>query len=1623
MASDPFNTVNADKSAAPSNVVSLDPFARVNAERQAKYGLAGVSGVAPTAAAQALTAQPQVGVPAATGMFNPADTAAQLKQAQQANALQNPAVAAYVANANPAHVAAVQDDLGGLAKVSSQASSFNTQSFADLVKPLVDSGAWKATQSLYQKYGAPFVEGSQLPAKALLTGLGVVTHPIAQLLAKVPQDTSLVTSTPEFREQAVQEALTNQILSAIPLPTANGFKSVGGAARDTSTPPSTPSPESPSSGGMWKTTPEGHVADEGGNPAVWPNQRAAAEWILRQGNKTGGSQIFDIASGPEGGYVVKEVGNTAEPAEGTPPVGVHPGVDAVRGGVAESDAEAVGKLQEEIAQTDVATQSPSSMEDFLTHQLGDRTVGVDPQALVELGQEGHDPFPEHADEIADAQASGGLVDIPMARYLARTNGQPFAEGLNSTTVFRDGGISQEQAKEGIEPGQTFPTGSEVDTSKLTAPEATRIQTIAAKNVEAVQQVFAAQYLAPLFSEAKALDLTEPQMVRLSSAVQTAMETARDRALQSAYNQVLRERKPDFVEAAKTHTARIAGEINALPVVKAMRELSTKGYKLDKDLTANFFPEPASRLPPSVLKANSNHPDLAADALGYDSGAQLVSDLADLHSAIQASGAKNLNDYVKLQSKAAGHDAAASELGFDLNPQSLAEAAQEMVPHEAIEKLLADELRTYAAKAGLPFDKAGVKAAANELFQRLPAKKAVGFKKLEEDVGRNGRAAFAAAQKGDWPKAFKAKQNQYMRRLMLRQAFDFQKFYNRTLKDFKRYAGSEVIKPMDQTYLNLIHSVLREHGYNVPLTQLKYNYQQWAEEARTNGQQVLPFEPVQLGDPKDLPVEQFTDLANRVDNLAHLGRAEKTAEVQGKKEELNDLVYKAVTDAANVPRRPVNTKAILPTNGEMSVASLNAVMNSPEVMFDILDDHNPNGVFNQLLMQGARRAAGADNTVLRPEIEAVGQAVAELKRADWDRWGKRIPAGHGLMDPASPKNEMALVHQDLIGIALNAGSEHGRWHLEEGGNGWDRDTWTKVLADNMTPKDWEFVRSVARSLESAWPKIAEGEKGLYGVVPEKAETDGYTLPDGTEVPGHYFPLKRDDARASRMVGPPKISEQDLFDHFVREASTPAGHTKKRTWARYPVSLDWQTTLNQHLPNVSKRLSYTQFVLDASKFLRQPEIAQLIHDVHGPFGMRELNSWIHRQVGYSSTDPRLPAVYQMIARELRLRTYAVMTGLKLSIGAEHLTSIGQTAAVTSMATPFRAYARTIGGFFANPGGVKNFVEEASPYMAARHNSTSRELRDTLDDINAHRKLLDVDLGPVDAALDLARKPGELVNKLSATFFNWINHNLVAVPTWYGSYWDARGGKAELRGASGTLPAMSHYDAVAYADKVIGKSHGSGLELDMGSFQSGGKNELLKLTNMFNVFRGTIGHIAREGIFIARNAKTPQAFLDGLLMVLIGTAGVTTIGKLVTDQGPKKLDPLSLTEWMVGNLFDGLSHVVPYGDQVYKAGESYFGGKPIEFEVSPAEGTVKYVAKGAVDSINAVKAAAGDRKAGRALKKSNRAIEDVATFLGFLLKAPLGQPGQTAQAMYDINHGHVKTPVQALTFGPSHEGKRKR
>jgi hypothetical protein len=196
-----------------------------------------------------------------------------------------------------------------------------------------------------------------------------------------------------------------------------------------------------------------------------------------------------------------------------------------------------------------------------------------------------------------------------------------------------------------------------------------------------------------------------------------------------------------------------------------------------------------------------------------------------------------------------------------------------------------------------------------------------------------------------------------------------------------------------------------------------------------------------------------------------------------------------------------------------------------------------------------------------------------------------------------------------------------------------------------------------------------------------------------------------------------------------------------------------------------------------------------------------------------------------------------------------------------------------------------------------------------------------------------------------------------------------------------------------------------------------EILKTLNMWNIFRGTFGSLMREGAYYAGKGQDTLSKIEGWKMLLIAAIGVPSVAALVTDRGPKS--EKELVWWLLDQTLNGLSHMVPFGPNLYQAGNNIVTGKPIQFQVSPVEGVVTSAGQGAADISNAVQ----HKKV-----KDSRPIENAAILAGMMFNLPgAGQAGQTLQSVHDMSHppahkGRVTRPWQAAVFGPAHERPHK-
>ena len=326
-----------------------------------------------------------------------------------------------------------------------------------------------------------------------------------------------------------------------------------------------------------------------------------------------------------------------------------------------------------------------------------------------------------------------------------------------------------------------------------------------------------------------------------------------------------------------------------------------------------------------------------------------------------------------------------------------------------------------------------------------------------------------------------------------------------------------------------------------------------------------------------------------------------------------------------------------------------------------------------------------------------------------------------------------------------------------------------------------------------------------------------------------------------------------------------------------------------------------------------------------------------------------------------------------------------------------------FLLNPLEAERVAVTKSDYMRIRSEMVNRELRDTIDDIHNNRsRLVPFIPTPLDPFYNQYRE-------FSAKAFSAVNHWVAATPAWIGAYEDAIAGRAVPAGRLKPLPKMDEDEAIAFADKVVGKSHGSGMEMDMGTFQSGGGSEFLKTENLYNVFKGTFASLIREGAYHAFKGMDTEQRIAGWKQMLISIGFVSTIAGIAADHFPRvpiDKDPAAWIQWQFDNMTLGLSHVIPMGPTIYNIGKDMLDMKWPEFEVSPLEGTITAGLKGAVDIERIM---FGNRR----LKPEQRSIENISILIGLLFAMPgAGQAGETLQGIHDILHppraGRVTRPA---------------
>lgn len=1213
--------------------------------------LSGVSSIPPTVGAQVQSTGPGAGVDPNVALHMPAATKTQADlNARNAVVAGSPAVASWVASAPDYHVAAAQDSLPALAKVDEKitglpgyehvAGTSAPSPISDIVNAWTSNlAAVKAAQENPELHSGNFFKFLGAQAREEFANIGAAFSPLAVIgepLARFDAATTSPTdwssnpagSGPTTFQQRVQQGRAfNQVAGAF----------FGGGLGEGEAAASVAGEAGKIGEGVKPINP---VLGPDGAPAEFASSREAAIHGLHADLEPGTRpQPYPTANGTFGVDQIPLEG-WAKGEAPFPPEGVSPHADAIRTAVANVDVEGVKGIQETVANEgkDLLSQSPATVESFLQSRLPNAVVSIDPDKLLDLAAQGHEPFPAQTAEATRAAVEGTDIQVPLSQYVVATAGKPFADELNAAATFRDGGTSVDAAKEAPAPAQTVVPGPTTPVPPdLTPEESARASVWTAQANEALTSAAKGQFLSPMVKDPAALGMDASQFARYSEGVQNAVQAASNKMQERIYAAIMRERKPDFKTRAQEHSDTIRPQIEGLPAVRATRALSQPGMKLDRDLVSNFYPEPASRLPKSVVKLNGNHPDDAAELLGYPSGAQLVSDLADLHEAVTASGSKNLDAYVKMQADNAGAAQARTEMGYSSDPADVREAASELINSPLLTDFLSSELKALADASGLPFDEAAIKRFAAQRFGEKTVAEALNLRKLESYVYKGGLKAEKALLKGDTALAFIRKQQQFLHHLQLAEAHKFAKVRKADARTWRRVANNPVLANTAQDATNWTKDILATMGMEVrgnpkdlqpPIS--GFNTLDDFIRAKNAGGAEIINAPV----PK-LPVPQQTVAAYRgvsamIKSILKTGRDEKTVQVGAKREELDAQVDAAVASLNRYTRTITERERTDPTlleSIDRARRFVDAWLVRNEQLMRDFGGRDPNSPFFQVV---SRRLEAAKGWALdtRTNMAALFRDLSKEVGPGFDKWMKaKLPTeGPHTLVTTSEGDPIFNTNKDILVAALHMGDDVALQKFAEGyrvGDGPSTPAQIEsIVHSRMTDQGWKTVQGIWAAFDKLRPEIEKMYFRLTDVHPSMVEPRPFDIPPGgpatpRHISGGYFPVIYDLAKMPKEWLE-KLDPTEMLGDMQYVRATPGnGYIKERTGVAAPIQRNFNL-IHFRINQVIHDLAYREALLDINKFLTHPRVSAAIARKYGPEYVSKIKRDLHAIAGAESID---------------------------------------------------------------------------------------------------------------------------------------------------------------------------------------------------------------------------------------------------------------------------------------------------------------------------------------------------------------------------------------------------------------------
>lgn len=1065
--------------------------------------------------------------------------------------------------------------------------------------------------------------------------------------------------------------------------------------------------------------------------------------------------------------------------------------------------------------------------------------------------------------------------------------------------------------------------------------------------------------------------------------------------------VLRDMQRDNADKRKLVRAEVAAEVMARPVNVARsffrRGIAPNGepvtgpHKLNIDLLKARYPDVSGvdwkRLgygQYGMLAKDGIDPDMAAEMLGYPSGEGMIRDL------LAAGPAEPEID--------AETDRRMLERFGDLTDEAKMSKAADEVIHSALRaKVLQAE---YAALAKAARQTKPLVIAAREIAKEIVGRQLASKLNLNKYLAAEraaGRKAEAALRSGDFAAAASAKRDQLLNFEVVREAQRVLKERDKALDLFSRINKAKretVSKTRNYDLVQTVRAMLAAYGFGSVKNKPQDYMDLIAEYNSTLYEQVRPIIDAATKTAKtldQLTVSEFLGLRDTVKELWDLSREEMKIEVEGRKQDLAEVLEEFDAQFVNLKVEAPTFPKETPKKWEQELRkflSIPSITRRVESLARLLD-LGKTGPFTKYIWRQVSDAAEAYRADNVKYLKKLSDIFKKYESNFTNVRGKIEANGPGEIGFVFNGGKAELLHA----IAHTGNSSNNRklkigygWgSLDQDGNLIDN-AWTNTInrlaRDGiLTKSDFDMVQELWDLNEEIKPLAQQTHRKVFGRYFEEITAEPVETPFGT-YRGGYMPAITEQAYVPKAQ---KREAQEIIDVSQSQMfPAPAnGFTKSRD-ERYakPLALNLDL-IPQHINKVLKFAHMAGPSKDVQKILNNDSFARSLEAVYPGADANVITPWLNRAIRQIIETPvSIPAVGHLDKFAGYIRTNSgigIMFG-NLVNSIQNLTGI--TNAVLVIKPVYLARAKA--NYMRNPFQMRNFINEASPMMRNRADTQIAAMNNSMQRIMRGRN-----------AFNTVRE----FSQEHGYFMQFAFQNPVDTIVWMAAYDQAI--------SAGETP----YEATKQAEAIVRRTQGSSAAEDI-SLAETGPHFVRLFTHMYGYFN-MLGNLYSTEVRVAFRASGIKKGLEKAFFVYIaGFTSMAVLGALIADglrgQLPEEdeedgwLGPWF--EWFFNTNVKTATAFVPLFGQGLQGFFNAFNDKPYDDRVlqSPGVGAAETIVR-APFSVSEAITGQGD---------VSKAIKDTLSAMTTLTGVPLSALNRPFGYLADVAEGDVE-PTSTADF----------